>query len=228
MVKHRRRKLDARKLQEWTGESFQRIVDRIKGSPIVWTAEREAALNAVHGIRFHDALSEARKAADRADIEAVEDFARTRLHLGPGKGLEVAKVFWLYRGELDRANDRALPGLVHRILKDEEEGRPSWSHQASEKPVLTYDGLRPPGVDGVSGDERTSGPDLRLMDPRVGTLLNCLTAEERKVLHARCTLGTTTWSGAASFANAPDPHRTGDQVRRKVQRLAAELWGRAA
>ncbi|WP_339130359.1 hypothetical protein WJM95_15720 [Streptomyces sp. f51] len=228
MVKRHSRKNDAKRLQERTGGSLQLAVKRVNGSRIICTAEREAALNSVYGLRFHDALSLARKAADTDDIETVESFARTYLKLSPGAGIQVAKVFWLYRDELDRAGVRTSPGLLHRILKDEEQERPLRSHQASGNPVLTYDGLRPPGVNGVSCDEQTSEPDLHVMDPRVSTLLKRLTSEERKVLTARCTPGTTTWSGAASIAGTPDPHRTGDQVHRKVRRLAAELWGRSA
>ncbi|MFF4632095.1 hypothetical protein [Streptomyces griseorubiginosus] len=222
MVKRHSRKNDAKKRQAVTGESLQSAITEVDGSQIIWTPEYEVALDSIYGVPFRDGLSEAREAADKGDIETVEGFARKCLRLAPGAGIEVATVFWLYRDELDRANVRALPGLVRRILKDEEEALALRRPRPSGNPVLAYDGLRPPGV------KRTAWPDLQLMDPRVGTLLNCLTTLERKVLLERSRPGTFSWTDAASIVGAPNPRRTGDQVRCKVQRLAAELWARSA
>ncbi|MFF1659185.1 hypothetical protein [Streptomyces sp. NPDC058255] len=228
MVKHRRRKLDARRRQKWTGESYQTAVRAVSGAPQVSTAESQSALASHYSVNFRDALSEARKAAMTGDIDTVESFARTRLHHSPGTGIEVATSLLLFGTELDRAAESALPGLVRRILRDDALGHPLWRRQVDGKSVLTYDGLFPAGVHEVSRFEPAAELDSRLQDPRVRSLLDALTTEEHATLRAWCGPGVSTWSDAAAIAGSTDPDRSGDQMRRKIRRLVAKLWGTAA
>nr|WTB09225.1 hypothetical protein OG546_36530 [Streptomyces antimycoticus] len=77
-----------------------------------------------------------------------------------------------------------------------------------------------PGQQTLTGTE----PD----DARLATLLRALRPDERAVALGWAHPGVTTWAEAAWLAGATDPATTGERVRRKVQRLAAEQQRRRA
>ncbi|WP_331726193.1 hypothetical protein [Streptomyces sp. NBC_01276] len=63
--------------------------------------------------------------------------------------------------------------------------------------------------------------DLRLIE-----ILKNLTEEERVVAIARSRPGVASWPEAARIAGFLKPEKVGEQVRRKVKRLANQLTGR--
>lgn len=59
-------------------------------------------------------------------------------------------------------------------------------------------------------------------DDRLGPILSMLKPDERGVVDAYAGRDGLSWAQAASMAGAAEPAATGERVRRKLKRLAAE------
>ncbi|MFJ6889661.1 hypothetical protein ACIQRC_33100 [Streptomyces californicus] len=72
------------------------------------------------------------------------------------------------------------------------------------------------------------GVEAGFDDPRLAEIMQALSPAERAVTLALATGGVTTWAEAAMAAGATQPKYAGEQVRRKVKRLAARIIGRSS
>ncbi|MYR92353.1 MULTISPECIES: hypothetical protein [unclassified Streptomyces] len=71
------------------------------------------------------------------------------------------------------------------------------------------------------------GVEAGFDDPRLAEIMQALSPAERAVTLALAAGGVTTWAEAAMAAGATQPKYAGEQVRRKVKRLAARITGRS-
>ncbi|MGW6360302.1 hypothetical protein ACWFR5_35345 [Streptomyces sp. NPDC055092] len=116
---------------------------------------------------------------------------------------------------------RAEAQAFHRQLK------PLWRRRTQRSRVLLLD---TPMGDGLSLHDLVSGsPDTQTLalgtdvaDQRLAALLRYLTPEEGAVVMAWAHPAVATWADAALYANAANPARLGERVRRKTGRWVAE------
>jgi hypothetical protein len=112
--------------------------------------------------------------------------------------------------------------VINRQLK------PIWLRQANRERVRLLDAPLGDGMtlyDVLSGQPATDTYFEGFDDPRLIKILNALSEEEQVVTIARSRLGVNSWSEAARVAGVPQPEVVGEQVRRKVKRLANQLSG---
>ena len=119
---------------------------------------------------------------------------------------------------------KAEAGVINKQLT------PVWRRKLNHARLLLLD---TPLGDGLSLYDLAPGQaaaDLGVEagfdDPRLSELMEALSPAERAVTLALAASGVTTWAEAAMAAGATPPEYVGNQVRRKVKRLAARITGR--
>jgi hypothetical protein len=118
---------------------------------------------------------------------------------------------------------RSEASVIHRQLT------PVWRRKTGQARWLLLD---TPLGDGLTLYDLACGqaaadPGLEtgFEDPRLTEILKALSPDERAVTLALANHGVTTWAEAAMAAGAAEPKLRGEQVRRKVKRLAARITG---
>lgn len=109
---------------------------------------------------------------------------------------------------------------------------PVWRRKVSQSRLLLLDTPLGDGLslyDLVPGQAAADlGVEAGFDDPRLAEIMQALSPAERAVTLALATGGVTTWAEAAMAAGATQPQYAGEQVRRKVKRLAARITGRSS
>jgi DNA-directed RNA polymerase specialized sigma24 family protein len=214
MVKHRRRKIEAKQRQARTGESYQ------------------AALNAVSGRPdFRLAMIRARQAAVAGDIKSVERFARKWVRLPSTPRWLDAVTSALVHEAVESLNEPEQ--FLQLVRSEHRQMTPVWQRQTRHGRVLPLDtelgdGLSLYDLVPASTDTPEGAADEAFEDRRLETILHRLEPVERQVVLAYAEADGTTWTEAAAAIGASEPASFGERVRRKVRRLAAELKRRAA
>ncbi|MEU5561229.1 hypothetical protein AB0H47_34780 [Streptomyces globisporus] len=109
---------------------------------------------------------------------------------------------------------------------------PVWCRKVSQSRLLLLDTPLGDGLslyDLVPGQAAADlGVEAGFDDPRLAEIMQALSPAERAVTLALAAGGVTTWAEAAMAAGATQPKYAGEQVRRKVKRLAARITGRSS
>ncbi|MER5809915.1 hypothetical protein ABT143_17300 [Streptomyces sp. NPDC002033] len=172
----------------------------------------------------------ARSAAVHGDVETVDAFALTWLGISePAQWREAVEAAltgsWISRlGRPQRTDDEALLKLLKRqTTKAHSDLLPLWERRVRGRRTLLLSALlgRATSEDWLA-DANTGESHVLLQeveDSRLVTVLQSLTHEHQNVVLAWSDPGVTTWSEAAERAEAADPKRAGEQVRRRVRYL---------
>jgi len=121
---------------------------------------------------------------------------------------------------------KAEAGVINKQLT------PVWNRKVNHARLLLLD---TPLGDGLSLHDLVPsqaaagiGAEAGFDDPRLTEIMKALSPAERAVTLALASGGVTTWAEAAMAAGATQPKYVGNQVRRKVKRLAARITGRSS
>jgi hypothetical protein len=122
---------------------------------------------------------------------------------------------------------KAEARMVHRQLV------PVWRRRTRHGRVLSLDAVLGDGLSlydlvAPEVDHLTRAEHGVFEDERLNAVLRVLTHGERQIVFAYAEGEGATWSEAAAFVGAPNPVATGERLRRKVKRLAAEQRRRLA
>jgi hypothetical protein len=125
---------------------------------------------------------------------------------------------------------RLSPGAVDQFLAEAKvingQLKPIWLRQANQERVRLLDAPLGDGMtlyDVLSGQPAVDRDFEGFDDPRLIQILNALSEEEQAVTVARSRHGVNSWPEAARVAGVRQPEVVGEQVRRKVKRLANQL-----
>ncbi|MFJ7341976.1 hypothetical protein ACIQU3_16990 [Streptomyces sp. NPDC101110] len=126
------------------------------------------------------------------------------------------------------------PGAVDQFLAEARvingQLKPIWLRQANRERVRLLDAPLGDGMtlyDVLSGQPGADTSFEGFDDPRLIEILDALSEEDQAVTIARSRPGVNSWPEAARVAGVPQPEVVGEQVRRKVKRLANQLTGRS-
>ncbi|MFD6282132.1 hypothetical protein ACFWFI_42240 [Streptomyces sp. NPDC060209] len=125
------------------------------------------------------------------------------------------------------------PGAMDQFLAEAKvingQLKPIWLRQANRVRVRLLDAPLGDGMtlyDVLSGQPAADTDFEGFDDPRLIEILNALSEQEQAVAIARSRPGVNNWPEAARVAGVPQPEVVGEQVRRKVKRLAKQLTDR--
>ncbi|MFJ5142783.1 hypothetical protein [Streptomyces sp. NPDC088707] len=130
---------------------------------------------------------------------------------------------------------RLSPGALDLFLADasviNKQLKPIWHRQTNREYVRLLDAPLSHGMtlyDVLSGQPATDLSFEGFEDSRLIQILEALSIDDREVVMWRSRRGITSWAEAAAAAGLPKPAVAGNNVRRKVQRLADRMTNAAA
>ncbi|OXY90411.1 hypothetical protein [Streptomyces sp. 2R] len=178
----------------------------------------------------------AREAALAGDKSTIHSFRSDVL--GMWKGWDESISTALLGNWADTLYDqgRLTPDALSRLKSEasviNRQLTPVWRRKVSQSRLLLLDTPLGDGLslyDLVPGQAAADlGVEAGFDDPRLAEIMQALSPAERAVTLALATGGVTTWAEAAMAAGATQPKYAGEQVRRKVKRLAARITGRSS
>ncbi|MEU6760698.1 hypothetical protein [Streptomyces sp. NPDC046685] len=228
-------------------EPFNRVppsmmITTLDGRMAVFDTDRPAGQTIEAGFRSLDipvpnviqALN-AREAALADDKPAVHAFTSQVLGMWSGWDETVSTALlgtWADAlHEEGHLSPEALKGLKSEAKTINQQFTPVWRRKVNKSRLWLLDTPLGDGLtlyDLVPGQNADTGIEAGFDDPRLVGLLRSLTPIERAVTLALAHPGVTTWAEAAMAVGAAQPKRLGEQVRRKVKRLAARSTGRSS
>ncbi|MEV7085580.1 hypothetical protein AB0O07_06745 [Streptomyces sp. NPDC093085] len=169
----------------------------------------------------------AREAALVGDRPAVDAFTSGGLRLWSGWNEPVSTALlgsWADPlHEQGHLTPDALKELRSEIKAINRQLTPVWRRKVNKSRLWLLDTPLGDGLtlyDLVADQAADAGVEVAFEDPRLVEVLEALSPVERAVTLALTHPGVTTWAKAAIAAGAAHPERLGEQVRRKVKRLA--------
>lgn len=221
--------------------------DRVTPPTLITTTTGMAVLNPSHpgnetiesgfravGIPVPDLVRamDAREAAITGDRAGLRAFVSEELGWWSGWHEPVSTALLGRWADSLYDEGRLSPSTVDHFLAEarviNRQLKPIWLRQANRERVRLLDAPLGDGMtlyDVLSGQPATDTYFEGFDDPRLIKILNALSEEEQVVTIARSRLGVNSWSEAARVAGVPQPEVVGEQVRRKVKRLANQLSG---
>ncbi|MDX2407377.1 hypothetical protein NJO91_30165 [Streptomyces microflavus] len=178
----------------------------------------------------------AREAALAGDKSTIHSFRSDVL--GMWKGWDESISTALLGNWADTLYDqgRLTPDALSRLKSEasviNKQLTPVWRRKVSQSRLLLLDTPLGDGLslyDLVPGQAAADlGVEAGFDDPRLAEIMQALSPAERAVTLALAAGGVTTWAEAAMAAGATQPKYAGEQVRRKVKRLAARISGHSS
>ncbi|WP_406113115.1 hypothetical protein [Kitasatospora purpeofusca] len=176
----------------------------------------------------------ARKAARTGDQAALRAFVSEGLGRWSGWNEPVSTALlgnWadpLY--DEGRLSPRAVDQLLAEARIINGQLKPIWLRQANREHVRLLDAPLGDGMtlyDVLSGQPTADTCFEGFGDPRLIAIMDSLSEKERAVTIARSRPGVSSWPEAARVAGLPQPDVAGEQIRRRVKRLANQLTDRS-
>ncbi|WP_333773361.1 hypothetical protein [Streptomyces sp. IBSBF 3136] len=175
----------------------------------------------------------AREAARTGDRAALRAFVSEGLGRWSGWSEPVSTALLGNWADPLYKSGQLSPGAVGKILAEAKvingQLKPIWLRQANRERVRLLDAPLGDGMtlyDVLSGQPAADTGFEGFDDPRLVQILEALSEKEQAVTMARSRPGVNSWPEAARVVGVSQPEVVGEQVRRKVKRLANQLTGR--
>ncbi|MEW2079144.1 hypothetical protein AB0941_37150 [Streptomyces sp. NPDC013433] len=176
----------------------------------------------------------AREAARTGDRAALRTFVSEGLGRWSGWSEPVSTALLGNWADSLYNEGQLSPGAVDQFLAEVRvingQLKPIWLRHANRERVRLLDAPLGDGMtlyDVLSGQPAADTSFEGFDDPRLIEIVDALSEEDQAVTIARSRPGVNSWPEAARVAGVPQPEVVGEQVRRKVKRLANQLTGRS-
>ena len=175
----------------------------------------------------------AREAALAGDKSTIHSFRSDVLRMWKGWDESISTALLGNWADTLYDQGRLTPDALGRLKSEasviNRQLTPVWRRKLNHARMLLLDTPLGDGLslyDLVPGQAAAGiGVEAGFDDPRLTEIMQALSPAERAVTLALAAGGVTTWAEAAVAAGATQPEKVGEQVRRKVKRLAARITG---